>query len=142
MGPKPGAQRLAIVILAVSAVLPPLAAHAAKLKAIYAFNTGPGGANPAGNMVYVQGNLYGTTMDSGVAPGYGGLFRLDPKTGIETQIYLFAGGADGAVPVSGVIARAGTLSGTTSDDGNGSGTVYDYDIATGREKTLYPFKGS
>ena len=108
MGRKFTRQALAIIMLAAAAALPPLAAQAASLKVIYTF-AGPGGGNPAGNMVYYRGKLYGTTAYSSTGDDTGGLFVLDPKSRIETQLHVFSGGTDGLMPVSGVVEHAGIL---------------------------------
>jgi uncharacterized repeat protein (TIGR03803 family) len=42
------------------------------------------------------GNLYGTTYTGG-ASGAGVVFRVD-KSGHETVLHSFTGGADGAIP--------------------------------------------
>jgi uncharacterized repeat protein (TIGR03803 family) len=60
-----------------------------------------------------------------------------------TTLYSFTGGADGLIPVSGVIDVSGTLYGTTAGGGaTGLGTVFAIDPATGAETVLYSFKGA
>jgi uncharacterized repeat protein (TIGR03803 family) len=91
---------------------------------LYSFNGGTDAAGPAAGVILdAKGNLYGTTQ-SGGAGGAGTVFELS-KTGNETVLYPFTGGADGAFPVAGVIQDAkGNLYGTTP-----SGGVYNAGVA-------------
>jgi uncharacterized repeat protein (TIGR03803 family) len=83
-------------------------------------------------------NLYGTVFE-GVA-GYGAVFGLT-LNGVETELYEFLGGADGAYPKAGVIRDTqGNLYGETYGGGTGSGTVFEIP-AGGSEKVLYSFAG-
>lgn len=81
------------------------------------------------------GNLYGTTDGGGAGPCYGGcgtIFELSPpptKHGRwrETILHSFAGGADGDVPLAGLVQdpQTGDLYGTTAGGGTyGSGVVF------------------
>jgi uncharacterized repeat protein (TIGR03803 family) len=103
------------------------------------------GAHPeAGLVMGTNGNLYGTTV-SGGAYGYGTVFEinLSSTTGVETVLYSFTGGADGADPVAGlVMGPHGTLYGTTEYGGtNNDGTVFEINPTTGQETVLYSFTG-
>jgi len=80
------------------------------------------------------GNLYGTTVFGGASKncagfGCGTVFRLDAN-GKEAVLHSFTDGADGAVPVAGLIVdAAGALYGTALGGGdpsciNGCGTVF------------------
>ena len=88
------------------------------------------------------GNLYGATAAGGDL-NLGTVFKLD-KTGKETVLHTFTGGADGAQPAAGVIRdKAGNLYGTTAFGGtcphfDGCGTVFKLD-KTGKETVLYTF---
>jgi len=116
---------------------------------LYAFKGAADGANPyAGVSQDAEGNLYGTTLiggDPACAGGCGVVFKLS-KTGKETVLYAFKGGADGANPYAGVIQDArGNLYGTTyigggASCGDGCGTVFKLS-KTGNESVLYSFKG-
>jgi uncharacterized repeat protein (TIGR03803 family) len=106
---------------------------------LYSFQGGTDGANPqAGVIRDSAGNLYGTTM-SGGAYGNGTVFQVSP-TGVETVLYSFQGGTDGANPQAGVIRdSAGNLYGTTYVGGaNNAGTVFVLS-PTGVETVLYSF---
>jgi uncharacterized repeat protein (TIGR03803 family) len=108
---------------------------------LHSFTGGADGGVPeAGVIMDDAGNLYGTTTKGGTA-GYGVVYKLD-STGQETVLHSFLGGADGAVPIAGVIRdAAGNLYGTTAGGGAGrSGVVYKVN-ADGVETVLYSFTG-
>jgi uncharacterized repeat protein (TIGR03803 family) len=92
-----------------------------------------------------KGNLYGTASSG--ARHCGVVFKLS-RTGKETILHRFTGGADGANPTAGVIQDAqGNLYGTTIAGGgtgcgatSGHGVVYRVD-PTGKETVLYAFTG-
>jgi uncharacterized repeat protein (TIGR03803 family) len=99
------------------------------------------GASPEGRLVMDgAGNVYGTT-NAGGASGSGTVFKLTP-TGVETVLYSFAGGADGANPVAGLVRdKAGNLYGTTTAGGtSGAGTIFEITTA-GKHEVLYSFGG-
>ena len=114
---------------------------------LYTFTGGAdGGAPYAGVILDSAGNLYGTTQHGGGAQcgiyhGCGVVFKLDP-TGHETVLHSFTGGADGSLPIAGVILdSAGNLYGTTSAGGTANaGVVFRLD-STGQETVLYSFTG-
>ena len=84
-------------------------------------------------------NLYGTVFEG--AAGYGAVFGLTLK-GVETELYEFQGGADGAYPKAGVIRDTqGNLYGETYGGGiSGHGTLFEIS-AGGNETALYSFQG-
>jgi uncharacterized repeat protein (TIGR03803 family) len=86
------------------------------------------------------GNLYGTTHYDG-ADGEGTVFKLTDK-GVETVLYSFTGGADGARPFGGLVRdAAGNLYGTAWKGGASSyGTVFEVSNK-GVETVLYSFGG-
>ena len=116
---------------------------------LYSFTGGADGANPQAGLIRdFRGNLYGTTISGGnrvcgAAPDCGVVFKLSP-TGEETVIYAFTGGADGGIPLAGLIKDAkGNLYGTTSVGGDlkcSCGTVFVIDTA-GKERVLHSFTG-
>jgi uncharacterized repeat protein (TIGR03803 family) len=95
---------------------------------LYSFAGGTDGATPyAGVIQGSDGNFYGTTSDGGAA-GVGTLFDITPA-GVETVLYSFAGGTDGATPCAGVIQGSdGSFYGATEYGGgvNDYGTVFKY----------------
>jgi uncharacterized repeat protein (TIGR03803 family) len=77
---------------------------------------GPDGIGPGGLALDPAGNIYGATT-SGGAHNSGTVFELTPA-GQLTTLYTFTGGADGALPESGVIRdTSGNLYGTASSGG-------------------------
>jgi uncharacterized repeat protein (TIGR03803 family) len=122
-------------------------------------NTFPQGPLLAGT----GGKLYGTRAAlSGLVarcpPGCGTVFELDPPAGAgaawtERVLYRFKGGSDGSFPTGGLVARAGSLYGTTAKGGaadcsdfSGCGTVFRLTppATNGQpwtETVLYRFQG-
>jgi len=81
-------------------------------------NCADGNGADSGVIIDGAGNLYGVTGGGG-AFAAGTAYELD-KTGRETVLYNFTGGADGGFPVSVLLADStGNLYGTTQDGGNG-----------------------
>ena len=95
-----------------------------------------------------KGNLYGTTFSGGTQGcemgfGCGTVFKMT-KTGNETILYRFTGGADGANPLYASLVRdaQANLYGTTSAGGaKGFGTVFKLS-RNGKETVLHHFKGT
>lgn len=94
-----------------------------------------------------NGNIYGTTLYYGLYAD-GTLYEISPSAGgwIETELYSFGNGADGALPYAGLLLdAAGNLYGTTSAGGaHGYGTVFElsYSAESGwTESVLYSFAG-
>jgi uncharacterized repeat protein (TIGR03803 family) len=87
---------------------------------LYSFSGGADGSNPFGLIQDSSGNLYGTTIRGGIAPGlsgYGVVFKLD-AAGTETVLHSFTGGADGGDTTAGLISDPdGNLFGTASVGG-------------------------
>jgi uncharacterized repeat protein (TIGR03803 family) len=131
----------------------PAVSQAGTLTTLHTFTGLSDGATPVGNLLYQNGSLYGTaqfggTTGTGDCPdGCGVIFQMNAKTGKETVLYSFQGGADGAFPGAGLIYANGLFYGTTElgggqkcfDSTDGCGTVFQFDPATGVETTLYPF---
>ncbi len=110
----------------------------------YSFKGGADGAYPKSPVLNVGGLLYGTTQYGGSSActgGCGTVFAV-ATSGVETMLYAFKGGADGANPTAGLINVGGILYGTTYYGGgiNNYGTVFTISPA-GVEKVLYSFKG-
>jgi len=92
---------------------------------LYSFGGGGDGAFPmCGVIMDKKANLYGTANGGG-AKGAGAVFELSAK-GVESVLYSFAGGSDGAFPQAGLFRdTAGDLYGTTSSGGaSNDGTVF------------------
>jgi uncharacterized repeat protein (TIGR03803 family) len=89
------------------------------------------------------GNLYGTTQYGGSYNAYGAVFKVD-KSGKETVLYSFTGGADECRPVGVVFGPGGDLYGVAqggSTCGSAYGLVFKLDMA-GNLTVLCTFGGS
>jgi uncharacterized repeat protein (TIGR03803 family) len=126
------------------------------------FNFGNGnGADPVSAVVFDgAGNLYGTTAQGGMydcpsnESGCGVVFEISPSDSgwVETVLYSFTGGADGAAPEAGLAWDAsGNLYGTTRAGGDltacltiGCGVVFELSpSSTGWQETvLHTFTGA
>jgi uncharacterized repeat protein (TIGR03803 family) len=114
---------------------------------LYSFTGGADGGNPAASVILdAAGNLYGTTAYGGVSNA-GTVFKLDPSY-IETALYSFTGGADGANPyasliMSGCPGSADTcLWGTAENGGTGNvGVVYTLDLSNNSYSVAHTFTG-
>ena len=109
---------------------------------LYRFTGGKDGANPnyGGLIQGNDGNFYGTTLYGGGKNNNGTVFKITPQ-GQETILYRFAGGDDGANPISGVIqASDGNFYGTTTYGGgrNNRGTIFQI-TPQGVERVLHRF---
>ena len=118
---------------------------------LYTFRGGTDGSGPSGNLVFdTVGNLYGTTFRGGSGTctgGCGTVFELSPKGGswMETVLYRFQDGSDGALPVGLTIDASGKLYGATTTGGTEFGTVFELSPSgdnsdTWKETTLYSFQ--
>ena len=108
---------------------------------LYSFTGGTDGGFPFGSLISDSaGNFYGTTNGGGAA-GAGVVFKLD-KSGNETVLYSFSGGADGGYPLAGLIRDSdGNFYGTTNGGGASSaGVVFKLDTS-GNETALHTFTG-
>ncbi len=134
---------------------------------IYGFAGGAGGEGPTARVIIgSDGTLYGTTYAGGVSGcsggyGCGTVFNIRPSptvckttlcSWVETVLYSFNGGSDGANPLLGdlIFDATGNLYGTTENgggvgcSGNGCGTAFELS-PVGRgwtEKVLYSFTGT
>jgi len=112
---------------------------------VHSFAGGSDGAGPLGNLISIDGMLYGTTQAGGsttnCGAGCGTVFSLNPTTGVNTVVYDFKGGNDGANPQASLLEVGGKLYGTTKYGGAGYGVVFSLDPKTGREKIEYSFAG-
>jgi len=123
------------------------------LSPIYSFQGEPDGAGPYSRVVFgPDGLLYGTTYAGG-AEGFGTVFSLRPPATacksalcpwVETVLYSFTGGADGAYPGYGDLSfdQAGNIYGTTYAGGNsGNGVVFKLSPSSGgwSESVLWKF---
>ena len=127
---------------------------------LYTFSGKSDGAFPTGPLaVDAAGNVYGTTNWGGSfsgscsANGCGVAFKLSPNADgsyTETTLHTFTGGADGAIPVGGVLLLGQNLYGATSSGGSlshcsGSGCGVIFELIPGssnsKEFVLHSFSG-
>jgi uncharacterized repeat protein (TIGR03803 family) len=121
---------------------------------IHAFTGGGDGGWPyAGLTIDKFGNLYGTTYAYG-SKHKGIVYQLTPNGSdwIFNLLYTFTGGSDGGGPEARVIIGPnGSLYGTTTNGGNGYGTVFQLSpppticktaYCPWRERVLYAFHGA
>jgi uncharacterized repeat protein (TIGR03803 family) len=110
---------------------------------LHAFTPGSDGVNPSGAPIFLNG-LVGATSGGGggtscFSSGCGTIYRIDPRSGTETILYRFGGGADGGFPFASPVAVGGMLYGSTGFFGGGYGTVYKLDPSSGVETVLHGF---
>jgi len=117
--------------------------RAGKEKVLHVFSGGADGGYPyyGGVIIDNAGNLYGTTSFGGAHQYFGVVYKVS-KSGKQTVLYSFTGGADGGQPNAGLVMdAAGNLYGTTVAGGaNGHGTIFEV-TRKGKEKVLYSFEG-
>ena len=108
-------------------------------RVLYRFAGQPDGSAPNGNLVYLDGELYGTTSGGG-ANGGGAVFAISLK-GKERIVYSSAGLPDMVSPY-GLVAMAGMLYGSTTYGGaNQRGTVYAV-TTSGSEHVIHNFNSN
>jgi uncharacterized repeat protein (TIGR03803 family) len=116
-------------------------AQAQTFSVVHNFTGGSDGGGPLNGFTSDgAGNLYGTTSSGGTS-NHGVVFRLNPS-GVETVLYNFQDGSDGAYPQGALLRdKAGNFYGTTLGGGAaGTGTVFGIS-AKGKEEVLYSFAG-
>jgi uncharacterized repeat protein (TIGR03803 family) len=114
---------------------------AGKYTVLYQFSGGPDGYKPLDGLVRDSaGNLYGTTELGGTSE-QGTIFKVT-KTGAETVLYSFTGGADGAYPRASLVRdSAANLYGAAAYGGDGGGTIFKMG-STGSFTVLHTFAGA
>ena len=127
------ARLVAGAFVAAIAVLPQ-SAQSSTFKVVYAFSGSNDGVCPQSSLVAIDGVLYGMTERGGKywnsgsgEPLYGGgtVFKIDPKTGVETVLHAFGNGSDAQAPLfSSLINVGGTLYGTTFKGGKWAAAPY------------------
>jgi uncharacterized repeat protein (TIGR03803 family) len=115
--PRAASTALALAVLIGSMLVATTSTQAQTFTVLHSFTGRPDGQGPGGGVVRdAAGNLYGTT-DMGGPSNAGTVFKVD-ATGKEIVLYGFTGGADGGgLPAGLVRDAAGSLYGTTNNDG-------------------------
>lgn len=113
---------------------------AGKQSVVYSFTGGADGCIPLSGLIRdKEGTLYGTTASGGTYQE-GTVFRVN-RSGQETVLHTFTGGADGAQPAAGLVGDdGGNLYGTAALGGSGFGTVFKLEPC-GTFSVLYTFTG-
>jgi uncharacterized repeat protein (TIGR03803 family) len=109
---------------------------------IHSFGNTNDGYRPTGALIRAgNGLLYGMTLGGGAANDSGTIFSYNIATGIETVLHNFGGGGDGTAPNGSLMqANDSLLYGLTADGGlYGGGTIFSYNITTGKETDLHDF---
>jgi len=88
-------------------------------RVIHSFGVNRGdGANPAGDLIFSNGLLYGTTIHGGaVGSGFGTVFEMNTG-GKEFVLHSFGLRRDGAYPFAGLVSFGGAFYGTTESGGD------------------------
>jgi uncharacterized repeat protein (TIGR03803 family) len=105
--------------------------------------SGDGGSPQYGQLVSLNGTMYGTTL-SGGAYGRGTVYSITPS-GTEAVLHSFGGeSGDGTSPYAGLVILNGTLYGTTSSGGaNNQGTLFSVTPASSDAySVVWAFGGS
>src|SRR5579862_1064483 len=106
---------------------------------LWSFGNGSDANQPYGNVIRVNGELYGATTGGG-NDDVGTVFSFDPQTNTETVLHSFNVN-NGQAPYY-LVKVKDKLYGTTPWGGPGTGyngTVYSYNLKTGSTKVLYYF---
>jgi uncharacterized repeat protein (TIGR03803 family) len=110
---------------------------------LHTFTGGADGGNPGQLTIDSAGDLYGVAgygVLADGATGAGVVFKI-PRSGDETVLYTFTGGADGSGPNGVTLDSAGNLYGTTYTGGAaGYGVIFRLSVS-GEETVLYNFPG-
>lgn len=116
-------------------------------KVLHQFNGPSDGGDPNGGLVFVRGELYGTTLLGGSSSGNGwGTVFAVTLAGVERVVYRFRGYSDGQSPAGSLIWVRPKLYGTTAGGGGaaacteGCGTVFSV-TRSGNEQILHAFQG-
>jgi len=136
------------------AELTPAAGNTWKETVLYKFMGGTDGAEPDGALIANGASMYGTTSIGGAptGSGFGTVFQLKKSAGkwIESVLYHFTGGSDGANPYAGLVLNGSILYGTAFIGGlksgaSGYGTVFSLTPptkgATWTQSVLHTFAG-
>ncbi|MGA8533325.1 MAG: choice-of-anchor tandem repeat GloVer-containing protein [Candidatus Tumulicola sp.] len=102
------------------------------------------GSSPYGDLIDVDGMLYGTSAFGGTHSrhGAGTVFSVT-TSGVETVLYNFAPSARGYQPQSGLTVMGPALYGTTYNGGANYGTIFRINLADSNAfHHLYSFTGS
>jgi len=99
----------------------------------------PEGGDPQGELLAINGRLYGTTSSSGIFQVNGSVFSLNPD-GTDFQVIHTFTGTDNLSGAMGSLTLIGnTLYGTTQYGGKGSGCVFAVDLDGANFRHVHDF---
>lgn len=112
-----------------------------KERVLHNFGQASDGESPAGDLLVLNGTLYGMTTYGGKY-GEGTVFSINAMEQ-ERVLHSFGKGNDGKQPMGGLTLLNGLLYGTTSEGGTrySTGTVFSI-TTSGVERVIYDFDGS
>ena len=103
------------------------------------FSVTPNGSGPSGNIVNVNGIIYGTTESGGLQGGFGCLFGYNITDGTYSLLTEF-NGIIGKKPIAGVTENDKVLYGSTRNGGAlDAGTIFQFDLNSQQFKKLFDF---
>jgi uncharacterized repeat protein (TIGR03803 family) len=106
---------------------------------VYSFTGTADGAGPTAGVLALNGVLYGTTSSGGNG-FFGAVFSLVPGAAAATVLHTFGYATDGRDSFATLIAKDGTLYGTTSRGGTHSdGTIFSITTTGTRYRVLHSF---
>ncbi len=110
--------------------------------AVLKYFIGSDGSRPQADLVLAGNTLYGTTGNGGTS-GYGVIFKVNLDGSGYTVLKSFTGGADGVLPLAGLVLAGSTLYGTTWYGGSsGNGVVFKVNTDGSGYTVLKSFTGS
>ncbi len=112
-----------------------------KFKILHSFGKGSDGCSPLAPLLNVNGALYGTTYMGGDVGGRGTVFSISTTRKYQRLYNFGAYAGDGQYPAAALINVQGTLYGTTTEGGDGNGTVFSI-TTDGSEKVVHSFSGN
>ena len=103
--------------------------HGYRERVLYSFKGGSDGSSSTSTLLFGKsGDLYGTTSAGGGSCDCGTIFKVDPKTGVETVLHSFGGANDGAYSYYGLTQdSSGNMYGTTVAGGSkNQGAIFEF----------------
>jgi hypothetical protein len=158
MNPNTTFRFVIITLMLAGSLSTALNAHAQTETVLYSFKGKADGALPSGDLIFdADENIYGTATTGGQPCGFsevgcGVVYRLAPGAAgwVQTVLYAFTGGADGAGPGGLISDSVGNLYGVAAAGGNpgclqdfGCGLVFQLSPTSSgwQETVLYAFTG-
>ena len=113
---------------------------------LYSFGSAGLGVPYAAPVFGPDGLLYGTALQGpskGTIRGPGGIFRIDPVSGAEADVYMFSGSPQQQPEASLALAPSGEFYGLTDGVGKkGRATAFSFDPSSKTQTLIYEFARS